>query len=95
MGVFLLKVRGASMAPRLRPGAWAVFRTTKCARPGDVVAARHRSFGTIVKEVVSATGAGVQLRGTGLGSTSQERLGTVAHEHVLGKLVLPLPFTGR
>lgn len=73
------------MEPGLPSGSIVLFRRGKAVKAGDVVLVEHPKFGKIVKEVsaVSHTGA-VHLRGTSRHSTSEEKLGSVAGDAILG-----------
>ncbi len=85
----LARIAGRSMEPKLPNNSIALFRRRKGVTRGDVVLVDHPEFGIIVRKV-SAVGreANIHLRGTSRQSTSQERLGKVAPDRIMGTLVL-------
>lgn len=86
----LVRIRGRSMEPMLRPGCFALFRPASRVVPGDIVLVNHPEFGLIVKRVARVFGGQCWLTGLSDQSTTMERLGTVGLERVLGRFVLML-----
>lgn len=87
----LIRIDGASMAPLLEPGDFALVRLIppgRAARDGEVVLATHVRYGRIVKRVAGRTPAGeLRIEGVSAASTPAVDLGALPETAVLGRLV--------
>ena len=87
LGWRLVSIKGASMAPALRAGDYALFRRRRRYNVGDTVLVDHPEFGLIVKQIAEIGATGLELKGTGPLSTSQARLGQLPFRRLKGRLV--------
>jgi nickel-type superoxide dismutase maturation protease len=94
---FPVAVAGDSMAPTLRAGEWWLARHTSKVSVGDVVVVRPPGADDLltVKRITRREGDGWWVEGDNAGRSRDSRaFGPIAHEAVLGRLVLryrPLP----
>lgn len=86
-GFKLVKISGSSMEPRLRSGDFALFRRRPTYAIGDIVLVHHPHLGPIVKQIKTLQNGQVTLEGTGVYSTSTEKMGVVAVSAIRGKMV--------
>ncbi|TDP48291.1 S24/S26 family peptidase [Zavarzinia compransoris] len=92
----LVRVRGSSMAPTLEDGDLLVVLTRGRPRPGDVVVARHRDLGLIVKRIIRIGASGsLALAGDNLLSVDSAGIGRIRPDAVLGRALFRLDRGGR
>ncbi len=82
----LVRICGESMAPRLRPGSFALFRPPRHLTSGDTVLVEHPRYGRIVKSVRAIADGEVWLEGLSSHSIAADRLGSVPFQAILGRL---------
>ena len=82
----VVRICGESMAPRLLPGSFALFRPARRLTSGDTVLVEHPRYGRIVKSVRAIADGEVWLQGLSPHSITADRLGSVPFQAVLGRL---------
>jgi len=89
----VLKVAGNSLLPAYQDGDFVLvskipFLFGKI-RPGDVIAFRHKAYGTMIKEVqrVARNKDEIYVLGTHEGSVDSRHFGPIARQDVLGKVL--------
>ena len=89
----LLRVSGNSMLPAYRDGDFVLVSKIPyffCSiEPGDVIAFRHQSYGTLIKVVgaLSQDSQEITVAGTHPDSAGRDVLGPVIRSNVLGKVI--------
>lgn len=84
----IVRIKGRSMEPMLRPDSFALFRPARKITQGQIVLVDHAEFGPIVKQVDRFTDGHCHLSGLSPHSTTTQRLGPVPLHRVLGQHVL-------
>lgn len=86
-----LRVEGDSLLPRYREGDFVLVGSTpfpaRRIKPGDAVAFRHPTHGTLIKLVESAGTEGYHVVGTHPQSVDSRHFGPVRREALIGKVV--------
>jgi len=86
-----LKVEGNSLLPRYREGDYVLVASTPFPsgriKPGNVVAFRHPTHGTLIKLVESAGAGGYHVVGTHPHSVDSRQFGPVRPEALIGKVL--------
>jgi len=86
----LVRVSGHSMSPVLEDGDYVVLKRVRrqsALKPGEIVLIRHAEFGDILKRIRRLGPNGIEAEGISDASVSSEKIGRVAFEHVLGRLI--------
>lgn len=89
----LLRVSGSSLLPRFQDGDFVLVCKIPCLlgniRPGDVIAFRNQTYGTLIKQVQSVSSARDEIFvvGTQENSVDSRRFGPIGKEDVLGKVI--------
>lgn len=92
MGLRIGKINGRSLQPALRDGTFAVFRSAKRVKRGDVVLVYHPEFGKLVREVGAITvNDRVSLLGMSRLIAGNGGESAVEHASVYGKILFRIP----
>ena len=89
----LLKVSGSSLLPMYRDGDFVLVSKIPYffgpIKPGDVIAFRHRLYGTLIKQVQSVApgNAEIYVIGTEENSVDSRHFGPIGQKDVLGKSI--------
>ncbi|MEL7128553.1 MAG: S24/S26 family peptidase [Pseudomonadota bacterium] len=85
-GWHIIKIAGASMEPEVPAGSFACFRRRAAYGSGDILLVKHPRYGTIVKQLVNETAAGIALKGLSRHSVTSQAMGRVPKGAIMGKL---------
>jgi signal peptidase I len=97
----LLKVSGSSLLPMYRDGDFVLVSKIPYffgpIKPGDVIAFRHRHYGTMIKQVqrVAPDKAEIYVIGTQENSIDSRHFGPIGQKDVLGKTIWHIKKPGR
>lgn len=89
----LLKVSGSSLLPKYRDGDFVLVSKIPYLfapiKPGEVVAFRHTTYGTLIKQVQSVKPGGDEIHvvGTQEHSVDSRHFGAVRKRDLLGKVI--------
>lgn len=76
------------MTPTCKPGDFIVIlRHFFRININDVVVIQHEHLGMLIKRVASVDSQGVMLKGDDARSISSDKIGKVARQHIMGKLL--------
>ena len=89
----LLKVSGSSLTPDYRDGDFVLVSKIPYLfdeiKPGDIIAFRHKEYGTMIKKVqdIAPNLGEIHVIGTHESSVDSRRFGPITGEDVLGKVI--------
>lgn len=78
------------MAPLYYEGDYILCKKVKDRKKlktGDIVIARTKSYGNIIKEISEIKEDGIRLKGTNIQSISTEEMGTIPFDRILFKVI--------